>query len=198
MKLIIGLGNPGEKYADTRHNLGFMVVDEFARKHLGPKIIWEEDKKFKAEILKLVQDDKEQLLLVKPQTFMNNSGLAVKAVVDYFKVDLEDVIVVYDELDLPLGKIKVRMGGAAAGHHGVESILDTLNADGFIRVRLGIGNEKTRDEEHKGIYRKMDSFVTDQFKSDEKPKVKHILKQAVDALELLLKAGLSVAQNQYN
>lgn len=198
MKLIIGLGNPGEKYVNTRHNLGFMAVDEFARKHLGPKITWEEDKKFKAEILKVIQDDGEQLLLVKPQTYMNNSGLSVKAVVDYFKIPLDDVIIVYDELDLPLGKIKVRKGGAAAGHHGVESIIENLNADGFVRVRLGMGTEKTDLEEHDGNYRKMDNFVTSEFKSDEKSKVKHMLKQAQEALELLLEKSLVEAQNQFN
>lgn len=194
MKLIIGLGNPGEKYANTRHNLGFMAVEEFARKHLGPEIVWEEDKKFKSEILKISPD----LMLVRPLTYMNNSGLAVQAVVDYFKIPLEDVIVVYDELDLPLGKIKVRLGGAAAGHHGVESIIDSLKADGFVRVRLGMGTEKTDMEEHDGDYRKMDNFVTSEFKTDEKSKVKHMLKQSQEALELLLEKGLKEAQNQFN
>ena len=129
---------------------------------------------------------------------MNNSGLAVSALVDYFKIPLEDLIVVYDELDLPLGKIKVRQGGAAAGHHGVESIIASLNADGFIRVRLGIGNSLTYIKQDDKNYREMDNFVTNEFRSDEHSHVKHMLKQSTEALDILLEKGLVEAQNQFN
>lgn len=194
MKLIIGLGNPGDKYQATRHNLGFMVVDAFAKKHLGPEIIWENSNKFKAEILKVLP----KVLLVKPQTYMNNSGLAVSKLAEFFKVALEDMIVVHDDLDLPLGKIKVRCGGSGAGHHGVESIMEKLGQDNFIRIRLGIGNLKTVSGEKGGQHFDASSFVTKRFVSNEKPKVKHMLKQTLDGLEILLSKGLIEAQNQYN
>ena len=185
MKLLIGLGNPGDQHDKTRHNLGFMVLDEYAKKHLGPKIIWELDNKFKSDILKIDKD----LWLIKPQTYMNNSGLAIKLLTTYYKIPTTDVIIVHDELDLPLGKIKVRLGGAAAGHHGVESIIASLGTDQFIRVRLGIGVLKIHSAE---------KFVLEPFLHSEKAQVKHMIKQAIKALDILVKEGLVVAQNQYN
>ena len=191
MKLLIGLGNPGEKYAKVRHNLGFMVVDEFRNK--GNWGDWGNEGKFKSEIVK-----KGEIILARPQTYMNNSGMAVVVLVDYFKVLAEDLIIVHDELDLPLGKIKVRLGGAAAGHHGVESIMNVLGTDKFIRVRLGIGNLKTQSSEHKGAHVSAERFVLEPFMHSEKSKVKHMIKQAVGATKLLLEKGLTVAQSQFN
>lgn len=197
MKLIVGLGNPGEKYASVRHNLGFMAVDELAKK-LGVHGSWFMEKKFKSEILKQVQDDKE-IWLVKPQTYMNNSGMAVIKLVEYFKIDpSQDLIIIHDDLDLPLGKIKVRTGGAAAGHHGVESIINSLGTDQFIRIRLGIGNLKTQSAEHKKVHVSAEKFVLEPFMHNEKSKVKHMIKQAVGAIETLLEKGLEYTQNQYN
>lgn len=197
MKLIIGLGNPGEKYLKTRHNLGFMVVEELAKREKGKGESWKLEKKFKSEICTFTLNA-FPFTLVKPQTFMNNSGMAVKAIVDYYKIPLEDVIVVYDELDLPFGKIKVRLGGSAAGHHGVESIMEYLKDDKFVRVRLGIGNLKTQSAEHKGEHINVDHFVTEEFNSNEKSKVKHMTKEAIRALGLLLEKGLIESQNQFN
>ncbi len=194
MKLIIGLGNPGEKFKKVRHNLGFMAVDEYAKEHLGPKIEWEVQTKFKSEIIKI----SPEVILIKPQTFMNNSGIAVKLTSKYYKVTGEDLIIVYDELDLPLGKIKVRLGGAAAGHHGVESIIEHLGTDQFVRVRLGIGTIKTQGGEHKNSRPDTSKFVLKNFVSSEQSSLKHLLKQSVGALELLLNSGLQKAQNQYN
>ncbi len=194
MKIIIGLGNPGEKFKKVRHNLGFMAVDEYAKEHSGPKIEWAIENKFKSELLKITND----LMLVKPQTFMNNSGIAVALISKYFKVLPRDLIVVYDELDLPLGKIKVRLGGAAAGHHGVESIMDHLGTDQFVRVRLGIGTTKTQGGEHKSNQPDTSKFVLEEFGSGEKSALKHLLKQSVGALDLLLDSGLEKAQNQFN
>lgn len=184
--MVIGLGNPGDKYVGTRHNLGFMVLDEYAKKHLGPEIIWQQEKKFKAETLKLP----DNILLVKPQTFMNNSGLAISLIANFFKVQPEDLIVIHDDLDLKLGKIKVRMGGAAAGHHGVESVLNIFKTDKFIRLRLGIGNMNSHISAEK--------FVVEPFMSNEKSSLKKLLKQSILALDLLLKDGLEKAQNQFN
>ncbi len=199
MKLIIGLGNPEGKYSDTRHNLGFDVVDEFAKQIGGG--VWSVDNKFKAEILETnynLQPSTYNLLLVKPQTYMNHSGMAVSLIANYYKIAPEDIIVVYDELDLHLGKIKVRLGGAAAGHHGVESIISELNTDKFVRVRLGIGNSRTRSGEHKGQTISAEKFVLESFMPNEKSQVKHMIKQAIKALDTLLKKGLEYAQNQFN
>lgn len=172
MKLVVGLGNPGEKYANTRHNLGFKVLDEYAKKCLPTsdyRNFWEYEKKFKAEVGRLKSED---ILLVKPQTYVNNSGLAVKLAISYWRIAAGDLIVVYDELDLPLGKIKVRFGGASAGHHGIESIMKYLGTDQFTRVRLGIGPAVGPAEK----------FVLEQFKPQEKQHVKHMVKQAIKAI----------------
>lgn len=188
MKLIVGLGNPGKQYEKVRHNLGFMVLDEMVKGD------WGEESKFQSEILKLSQD----VWLVKPQSYMNNSGMAVVKLVEYFKIPPEDVIIIHDDLDLILGKIKVRQGGAAGGHHGVESIISALGSDQFIRVRLGIGNERSHSGEHKRVSFNAEHFVLEPFMPNEKSKVKHMLKQAKGALELLIDKGLDVAQNQFN
>lgn len=200
MKLIVGLGNPGGKYQGTRHNLGFVVVEELGKKIDGGswKIGiedggWKLDKKFKSEILKT-----KDALLAKPQTYMNNSGLAVKLLTAYYKLPSTDLIVIHDELDLPLGKIKVRTGGAASGHHGIESIINALGTDQFVRVRVGIGNEKSHSGEHKRISFNAEKFVLEPFISREKPQVKHLIKQTIKAMEILLEQGVEQAQNQFN
>lgn len=194
MKLLVGLGNPGDKYQKTRHNLGFLLLDEYAKKKLGPQIVWEVDKKFDSEILKLSKD----LWLVKPQTFMNNSGQAVKTLVDYFQIPLEDVILLHDDLDLMLGKIKVRSGGGTSGHRGMESVISSLGDEKFVRVRLGIGNEKSHSGEHKRIHFSAERFVLESFMPGEKSKVKHMLRAGIEALDLLINEGLEKAQNQFN
>ena len=164
MKLVVGLGNPGEEYKNTRHNLGFMVMDE-----LGLK--WEDSKRFKSLIAKT-----ENLIFVKPQTYMNNSGQAISAAAEYFKINPENIIIVYDELDLPLGKVRIRKGGSAAGHHGVESVIEALRADQFQRVRLGIGPANGSPEK----------FVLEPFLSSEKLKVKKMIQEAVSAIDNMI------------
>ncbi len=191
MKLIVGLGNPGEKYIGTRHNLGFDVLDELTRKL--NLVDWVKEDKFKSELIKV-----PELLLVKPQIYVNNSGMAVKSLASYYKIPISNIIVVHDELDLPLGKIKIRLGGAAAGHHGVESIINTLSTDQFIRIRLGIGTLQTQSSEHKRRALNAEKFVLEPFTHSEKPQIKHIIKQAIKALDLLLEKGLKQAQNQFN
>lgn len=208
MKLIIGLGNPGEKYKGVRHNLGFEVVEEFVKKiddgrwKMGVEDRgWRMEEKFKSEIIKLnytLNNSSYLFILVKPQTFMNKSGMAVRQLADYYKIVPEEIIIIHDELDLPLGKIKVRIGGAAAGHHGVESIIESLGTDKFIRVRLGIGNLKTQSSEHKQASISAEKFVLESFPHSEKPQVKHMIKSALKAIHLLLEKGLEATQNQFN
>ena len=197
MKLVVGLGNPEERYASTRHNLGFEIVDLLGKRVKGQGGSWKYEEKFKSEILNFTLYA-SHLTLVKPQTFMNKSGMAIRLLADYYKISPEDVIIIYDELDLPLGKIKVRLGGAAAGHHGVESIIEALGTDKFIRVRLGIGNLRTKSGEHKGQTVSAEKFVLEPFMPQEKSQVKHMTKQAVKALEILLGKGLEYTQTQFN
>ncbi|MBI4037209.1 aminoacyl-tRNA hydrolase [Candidatus Daviesbacteria bacterium] len=185
MKLIVGLGNPGEKYVGTRHNLGWRVLDAQVSS-IKYQVLWEESKKFKASIVKT-----KDALFVKPRTFMNSSGLAVKVLTAYYKLPATDVIVIHDDVDLPLGKIKIRLGGSAAGHHGVESVISAVG-DQFIRVRLGIGPEANLDSIN------VEHFVLEKFMPNEKTKVKRMVKKAAEAIELLLEKGLETAQNQYN
>ncbi len=200
MKLIVGLGNPedkrslrpsGLKYVGTRHNLGFEVLDELAKKL--NLVDWSKEVKFKSELIKA-----PEILLVKPQTYVNRSGMAVRQLVDYYKLPSTDIILIHDDLDLPLGKIKVRLGGAAAGHHGVESIIAALGTDQFIRIRLGIGNLRTQSSERKGQALNAEKFVLEPFRLQERSTVKHMIKQAIRALEFVLEKGLIDAQNQFN
>lgn len=186
----MGLGNPGEKYVGTRHNLGFEVVDEIAKRMDNGQ--WTMDKKIKSEIFNIHNlSTIDHILLAKPQTYMNNSGQAVLAVTEYFKIKPQDIIVVHDDVDLPLGKIKIRLGGSAAGHHGVESVIWAVG-DQFIRVRLGIGPEANLDSVN------VEHFVLEKFMPNEKTKVKRMVKRAAEAVQLLLEKGLETAQNQYN
>jgi len=174
MKLIVGLGNPGEKYAKTRHNLGFMVVDKFLRK-LTPsqKTVWQESKKFNSLVAKV-----GDVLLVKPQTMMNASGFAVAKIADFYKIKPEDIWIIHDDVDLPLGELKIRSGGAAAGHHGVESIIKHLGTDKFVRFRLGIGHPG------RGADGLVEKYVLREFGINEKAKVKRMIKKTVKALRL--------------
>lgn len=192
MKLVVGLGNPGEKYDHTRHNLGFGLLDEFVRKNNLES--WSFEAKFKAEIIKIGND----LILARPQTYVNQSGLAVAALANFFKIAPADITIVHDDLDLTLGKIKVRLGGSGAGHHGVESVIKELGTDQFIRVRLGIGNEKSHSGEHNRIPFSAEKFVLEKFSSKEKSEVKQMIKQGIKALEIIFDQGRQAAQNQFN
>lgn len=195
MKLIMGLGNPGEKYQGTRHNLGFEVVDELATSVQRSAFSWKMERKLKAGTLQInypLDASSCTLILAKPQTYMNNSGIAAKLLTTYYKLPTTDLIVIHDDLDLPLGKIKIRQGGAGAGHKGVESIINSLGTDQFIRIRLGIGPDENLDSIN------IDHFVLEKFLPSEKAKVKRMVKEAAETLELLLKEGLEKTQNQYN
>lgn len=195
MLLIVGLGNPEDKYAGTRHNLGFNILDELRRKLEAGN--WSLDKNLKSEIIK-TKDQEKQLILARPQTYMNNSGMAVAKIASYFKILPENIAIVHDDLDLSLGHLKIRLGGSAAGHHGVESIISALNSDKFIRLRLGIGNLKTQSAERGGQSINVEKFVLENFIPQEKSTVKRMIKQAVKALETIIEEGVEKAQNQFN
>lgn len=137
MKLIIGLGNPGSKYANTRHNTGFRAVDV-----LAGNTKWQADKKFSSQIVELKKNG-AKIILAKPQTFMNESGRAARLLIDYYKIPLADILVIGDDLDLLLGQTRLRASGSAGGHNGLASIIAHLGTEHFARLRIGIAEEKT-------------------------------------------------------
>jgi PTH1 family peptidyl-tRNA hydrolase len=198
MKLIVGLGNPGEKYENTRHNLGFSVIDHLLKELGTSKVEWDHSSKLKSDIALFTIHD-EKILLAKPQTYMNNSGTAVQLLVNFYKIELQDIWIVYDELDLPLGSIKIRFGGAAAGHHGVESIMEAIGTDQFWRFRLGIG--ESHDKMHaisKQEVHDAKDYVLDQFHSNEAGKAREMIKRGADALRTAFEKGMETAMNRFN
>lgn len=198
MKLIIGLGNPGSEYEDTRHNIGFMVLDKLARElhEAGRSVVWEENSKFQSVIAKF-----DEVLLVKPVIFMNNSGIAVQKIVDFYRVKPEDIWVIHDDFDLPLGKIRIREQGSSAGHNGVDSIIEKLGTDKFVRFRLGIGKGKENEPvtaDRKFSHREVIAFVLSRFREDEAGALKHLIKHAVEAVQYALDKGLAKTMNRFN
>lgn len=195
MKLIVGLGNPGEKYENTRHNFGFWVVDQLLKDSASVKeTVWSNNDKLKSEIAKI-----DHTILAKPSTFMNNSGMAVSLLANFYKIEAENIWVVYDELDLPVGAMKIRFGGAAAGHHGVESIIEKLGTDKFWRFRLGIGT--SHDKDHalgRQKLRNAEGYVLGSFQSGDLGKVKDLIKRGSQALQEALENGVEAAMNRYN
>lgn len=179
MRLIIGLGNPGKQYETTRHNVGFAFLEKFRKELNFPAFRWE--KKFAAEISKGCWLEKE-LLLAKPQTFMNQSGRASQKIMSFYKLTPADIFIVHDELDLPLGTFRVSPDSRSAGHKGVQDVMDTLGTQKIKRIRIGIGNEKTPKEE---------SFVLERFTQEEKKKLKEVFPQVLEKIkDWVLKSGL--------
>lgn len=214
MKLIVGLGNPGDKYEHTRHNLGFAIVDKFF-KDFAPaeNTIWSNNEKVKSEIATFEWKPKigplEKVILAKPQTYMNNSGMAVSLLSSFYKVSPEDIWVVYDELDLPVGFMKIRFGGAAAGHHGAESVIEQLGTDKFWRFRMGIGvshphtgRERREDGKKHTVgsqkVKNAEDFVLDSFGHSEQGKIRELIKHGSKALQMALEKGIEAAMNRYN
>jgi len=201
MKLIVGLGNPGDKYEKTRHNVGFMVLEQFL-KDFEPtqQTIWTDNQKFKSDVTEITwqrqnhtSPNNEKILLVKPKTFMNNSGMAVKLLADFYKISSEDIWIIHDDVDFPVGSIRIRFGGASAGHRGVMSILEQLGTDQFWRFRIGIG--RPGESQHDGV----EHYVLDTFTHQDHSKIREVLKHAVKAIGLGLEHNdLHAAMNKYN
>lgn len=137
MKLIVGLGNPGEKYSKNRHNVGFMVVDKLAKKVISEK--WEVKSKFDAEIVQT-----KEYILAKPQTFMNDSGVAVAAIANFYKIDPEDIYIIHDDLDIALGSYKIAKGKGPKVHNGLSSVIEKIGTDQYTNVRVGVENREVR------------------------------------------------------
>jgi PTH1 family peptidyl-tRNA hydrolase len=186
-QLLVGLGNPEPKYDKTRHNIGFEVVDALARRW---GLTWQENKRFQGWLSEGVTPSGYKVRLLKPLTYMNLSGQAVRAVMDWYKLSPEDILVIYDDMDLPLGKLRLRLSGSAGGHNGMKSIIAHLNSDKFPRLRLGIGKSAPSKETI--------SHVLGKFSPTEIPLTEQSLKLAQEAIELGLKQGLAQAMNLYN
>ncbi len=203
MKLIIGLGNPGIQYEKTRHNMGFMVVEQFF-KDFEPveQTVWTDDPKFKSDIAEINWQPKngklEKVILAKPKTHMNNSGMAVGLLAHFYKVKPDDIWIIQDELDLPLGSMKIRLGGSSAGQKGVESILTVLKTDKFWRFRMGIGISHNHDEMSKHIIHDARDYVLGKFTGGDSKRAKELVKRGADAITMALEQGLEAAMNRYN
>lgn len=187
MKLIVGLGNPGAKYENNRHNFGFKVVEALSR---DLKSSFKKNSSF-ACLVSEVSIAGEKVLLVKPQVFMNLSGRAVGALVEKKKVALRDLIVVYDDVSLDFGVIRLRPAGSSGGHNGTANIIKELGASGFARLRLGIKGEFLKDAD-------LSRYVLADFTKSEKAGLKHIIDNARNCLEVWVRSGITEAMNKFN
>lgn len=185
MKLIIGLGNVGGKYTFTRHNVGFMLVDKIA---LDNGVTFKDNSKLKSLITKFYKDG-EEYMLVKPTTYMNLSGEAMRAVIDYYKINPKDMIVIFDDLSLDIGKIRFRANGSDGGHNGIKSIIKHLGSKDFTRLKIGIGPQPPIPAE---------AFVLQNFESDKLDTLKEVLTRSEEAVFYYFENGIEKTQNTYN
>ena len=187
ISLVAGLGNPGREYASTRHNLGWLVLDAFAHQH---GLAWKAQPQFQSEVARWDRPGEAPCCLIKPQTFMNDSGVAVGTVARFYKLPVSSIVAVYDDLTIDLGLVKVSVSGSAGGHNGVASLLERVG-DGFVRYRLGIGPKEPSQMDLK-------DFVLGKFTPDQQILVTQQLAHYLSGLELLLSRGAEAAMNQLN
>lgn len=181
-RLIVGLGNPGVEYAGTRHNVGFEVLDRLAA---ASGLSFRRERKWKAEAIRAPSG----LLLLKPQTFMNLSGAAVAGAARFYKIPVEEILVVFDEAALPLGQLRFRMRGGAGGHNGIGSLISALGSDAFPRLKIGIGGAPGE---------KMTGHVLGRFRDEERESAEKALARAVEAVQLAVLEGVGKAANRFN
>lgn len=186
LHLIVGLGNPGAEYQRTRHNAGFALVEELAGRWRAD---WADERKFNARVAR-AEHAGHRVLLCQPQTYMNLSGEAVGALVNFYRLPLDRILVAVDDADLPLGEIRLRPGGGSGGHHGLESIGEHLGAKEFARLRLGIGRRAGA--------REITGHVLGRFDAEETALMEKVLGRAADQVECWLAAGIEKAMNQFN
>lgn len=185
MKCIVGLGNPGSKYESTRHNIGFMVIDELLKRN-----DWKLDKEKYKGLYTIQHMSGDKLMLIKPLTYMNLSGEAVSSLMDYYEIDLEDLIIIYDDLDLEPGKLRLRQKGGHGGHNGIRSLTDHLGTKSFQRIRLGIGRPDTPMP--------VPDYVLGNFSKNEQEVIKDSIKRAADACEAWLNKPFLEVMNSFN
>lgn len=185
MKCIAGLGNPGKQYEQTRHNVGFMAIDELSRMFNIPL-----DQSKHKGLYGIGYYQGEKVLLLKPLTYMNLSGESIRAIIDYYQIDIEDLVIIYDDLDLPVGKIRLRQKGSAGGHNGMKSTIAHLGTQEFNRIRIGISRPP------KGMA--VPDYVLGRFSKEEHPFVEEAVKRSADACEAWLNKPFLQAMNEYN
>lgn len=183
-KVVVGLGNPGSKYDQTRHNIGFDLVDRLALSHTGVRF----SRKFDAEIAE-IELDFRRVLLVKPMTFMNLSGKAVGQVMQFYKIDIVDLMVICDDLSLPLGRLRIRSSGSDGGQKGLRDIARVLGTDRYPRMRIGIGERGEIDAA---------DFVLARFRPSERPVVENGMLRALQAVSVWVSQGIEPAMNRFN
>ena len=185
MDLIVGLGNPGKKYAGTRHNIGFMVVNSLCRE-LGVNL---SSRRFHSRNA-FIQKDGKELILLRPSTYMNLSGKSVKACADHYQVETNHILIIHDDLDQPFGKIKLVSQGGAGGHRGIQSIFDHFGSRTFPRIKIGIGRPEYGE--------KIEDFVLSPFYDSQKEIINEVLKFSIHACDLYLSEGVEIAMNHIN
>lgn len=186
--MIVGLGNPGPEYEETKHNVGFWLIDSFAQRH-GVRL---SEKKGEARLGRgrlAAPSGEIEFILVKPQTFMNRSGRSVQSLLHSFSISPSEMIVVYDDLDLPCGRMRIRTKGGAGGHRGILSIIDTTGTDEFLRLRIGIGRDPSQDPA---------DYVLTPFRPEELKQVEESIDKGVEALPFLLEGRITEAMNRYH
>ena len=188
MKLIVGLGNPGRGYASNRHNVGFICLNHFARTQ-GIRF----DKKQAQARIGVGEVAGSRLVVARPQTYMNLSGQSVSRLVKRFNINLNNLLVIHDDLDLPLGKIRIRQGGSSGGHKGVDSIITCLGSQGFLRLRVGIGRPAIAESEDDII-----AYVLSDFTPEEKQTMARVIPRVSEAILCLITEGVVAAMNKYN
>jgi PTH1 family peptidyl-tRNA hydrolase len=184
MKLIAGLGNIGDKYCFTRHNAGFMMIDRWT---LSENMNFKQDTKLKSFITRLKYNG-EDILFIKPTTFMNLSGEAVRAVMDYYKIPVSDIIIVYDDIALPIGKIRLRANGSDGGHNGIKSIIQHIGTSNFNRIKIGIGPQIGASEH----------YVLQNFSKEQLDILKEVLDKSINAAKSIMTDGIEKSQNKFN
>lgn len=186
MYIIVGLGNPGKEYEETRHNMGFMCIDRIAADNQINVI----EKKHKALIGKGFIDG-QKVVLVKPQTYMNNSGESVREVMDFYKIDpTDELLIIYDDIDLPVGKLRIRERGSAGGHNGIKSIIAHAGTQDFKRIKVGVGAKPEGGD--------LVNHVLGHFSVEDRPVVSECIDDVVEAVGLIVTNQIGVAMNRYN
>jgi peptidyl-tRNA hydrolase, PTH1 family len=186
-QLIVGLGNPEPKYDRTRHNIGFDAVDALAA---AWQMSWKENKRFQGLLAEGISPYGQKIRLLKPLTYMNRSGQAVRAVVDWHKIPIESILTIYDDMDLPVGKLRMRLSGSAGGHNGMKSIISHLGGQNFPRLRIGIGKSDGKQETI--------GHVLGKFSPSETEVIREVLQLSIQAVELSLKEGVEKSMSRYN
>jgi PTH1 family peptidyl-tRNA hydrolase len=192
MKLIAGLGNPGKNYAHNRHNLGFQCINYIAKKYaIAVKQIQCQSKTGKGRIAGT------DVILAKPRTYVNNSGNAIASLMQKHRIPIQDIVIIYDDMDLPVGKIRIRPGGNPGGHKGIKSIISSLGSRDFCRIKIGIGRP-VADEYNKIEESDIVDYVLSNFSAEEQEKIDDAFQKAAEAVECIITDGVTAAMNKFN